>query len=199
MNAAELKAALELRRHTDKMLADPDLTGDLLLVALVIAALTTEVGRVPVKWPGVAQRCGWSLARLRIVLSADVPRYEPPRDGYGLCTAPMIRRTGPCGKRASESGYLIDPTTGVQTPWGRCARHRADRSAALAHRDAYQQWRVQGEPRPPANAGGVLPRHFTTDWEQVWDWAAPWRIRAEGAKPATPPRPVLRLITGGAA
>ena len=200
MNGADLKAALQLREQTDKMLADPDLTGDLLLVALVITALTTEVGQVHAKWSGVAERCGWSSQHIRYVVGHDVPRYEPPREGYGVCTAPMIRRAGLCGKRSSESGYLIDPLTGVMTPWGRCARHRDTdrRAAALAHSDAYRQWRVQGEPRPPANTGGVLPRYFVTDWDQVWDWAAPYRTRADGAKPATPPRPVLRLIPGGA-
>jgi len=197
MNGADLTAALKLREQTDKMLADPDLTGDLLLVALVITALTTEVGRTPTKWSGVAERCGWSIGSLRHVVGRDVPRYEPPSNGYGLCTALMIRRAGLCGKRSSESGYLIDPMTGVQTPWGRCSRHSPDRVAQLAHSDAYRQWRVQGEPRPPANTGGVLPRYFTTDWDQVWDWAAPYRTRAVGAKPIAPPKPVLRLILGG--
>ena len=103
MNGADLKAALELRERTDKMLGDPDLTGDLLLVALVIAALTTEVGATPTRWSQIGERCGWTMTRLRLVISRDVPRYEPPREGYGLCTAPMIRRTGLCGKRASTS------------------------------------------------------------------------------------------------
>ncbi|QAY70041.1 hypothetical protein [Xylanimonas protaetiae] len=198
VTGTEVKKALALRHEVDAMLADPDLTGDLLLVALILVALLHDPARKRgVSWRQIAERAGMDVnQRLRFIIARDVPRYEPP-NGNG-CTAAMIRRDGPCGKRTHASGYTIDPLTGVRTPWGRCTRHYSipDERARAA---TFQAWEANGRPEPPANAGGILPRYFDTDWMAVWAWAAPYRKPLPDGKPPTPPKPVLRLIRGGAA
>ena len=128
----------------------------------------------------------------------DLPRYEPEnlKRPYErpTCFAPMIRRVGVCGKSTTVMWTDRDPETGVGEYVGLCSRHRA---LEVNSRHRLTAWRDNGEPSPPPNRGGILPRYFKTDWAKLYGWAAPGRTPLEGAREAVPPRPTLRLIQGG--
>ena len=108
----------------------------------------------------------------------------------------MIRRDGECGKNAISSGVLYDPITGEGTWYGFCSRHRNHRDD-WAIQQQNKEWDLNGRPSPPPNKGGVLRRYLKTDWDAYYKWAAPYATPLDGAKPATPPKPELRLIVGG--
>ncbi|MGW4720898.1 hypothetical protein, partial [Nocardia sp. NPDC004260] len=110
------------------------------------------------------------------------------------CVAPMIRREGLCGKSGSYGLADRDPLTGEGGLVWFCARHRHLGKAA---EERTRQWAENGKPLPPANTGGVLKRYWDADWDHIYRWAS-GRDPMPGGREATPPRPKLRLIPGGA-
>lgn len=213
----EVKNALEHAALVHRMLEDPDLVGDALLLALGAAERMHFPDRYKgrpkseASWSGVARRVfgedpriknRWNLV-LQAVLRADIPRYEiEGLDAWQvLCGAPMVRREGKCGQPVSLTWGDRDPETGEGKLVGLCTRHRKTELGREIYRlrmQRLEQWRANGEPEPPANRGGILARYFDTDWQRMYEWADAHRAaraKPEG-KPATPPRPTLTLIRG---
>jgi hypothetical protein len=219
VTGTEVKDALEFAAITHRMIMDPDLVGDALLLALGTAEVMhsrhyTKAPKSERTWSGIALRVFGddgdvgrrrdSRRRLQYVIREDIPQYRPPdldRPGAYRCDAPMVRREGKCGKSASLSWGDRNPETGEMRMLGLCTRHRRTEYGAEVERlrrVRLQQWRANGEPEPPANRGGVLARYFDTDWGVMYEWADPHlsgRAPAEG-RPSTPPRPTLTLIRG---
>ncbi|MGW4720723.1 hypothetical protein, partial [Nocardia sp. NPDC004260] len=120
--STDLKAIMEFDQRRRQMLADPDLTGDLLLLALALDEVVRrqmEKVRRPKGWSwwhlvgalargdaDVAQAGWWVKDQIR----RDLPRYESQQRGRG-CVAPMIRREGLCGKSGSYGLADRDPLT----------------------------------------------------------------------------------------
>lgn len=211
-----------LRAYSQKVAAlhaDPDVTGDLLLVGLWLARAT--ILRDPP--PG---ETGWNMAdaardlfpmntrpamntlghweqqatgpnvwRVYDVLKQDTRRYDMWADQPGgrhcrtVCGAPTPRKPA-CGKNCTVSGTVTDPDTGRRRLIGACGKHMDWwKEQQRANREACAAVEV---PRPPANAGGALARHLRLDWPALWKGLDPdW----------TPPpevdaweRPNLRLV-----
>ena len=105
----------------------------------------------------------------------------------------MIRRQGPCGQQAGDRTLVTDRDTGRQQWLAACPRHRDWLTRELvARKDAAGPVeRVD----PPANAGGVLERHFPDiEWEPIYEWARPgWTEPGERVD-----APKLVLIKGSA-
>jgi len=108
----------------------------------------------------------------------------------------MIRREGLCGKSAIVRGCERDPLTGEATPYAFCSRHR-NHADDWRIQQNLKQWNDNGRPSPAPNAGGILRRYFDTDWDALYEWAAPYTKPLHGAKPPTLPKPTLRVIQGG--
>lgn len=207
---ADIATGLELRRDVRVLMADPDLTGDLLLVALALCDYLYErrdgTGVKSAKrtnWvQGIADRTGIRANYVPHVIGKDFPRYEPENwtdHAATLCRAPMVRRNGPCGQRATMWTLDFDPKTGRRWRAGACTRHRATEMPAIDARR--RAWIANGGPTPPHNAGGILARHFAGKWDDIYAWAAPHEARRATpgtGKAPTPPKPTLRLIVGGA-
>lgn len=203
MRAHEMRSAAIYRAQIQAMMADPDLTGDVLLLAVAMlnqSQLAIEAGQQRFRWSDVCRDLGWDGShKLRWTIADDFPRYEVERSKLvPPCAAAMIRREGLCGKPAAGSLVFIDrdPVTGAGRTVGFCSRHGAlgrDINSRL------KQWRANGSPQPADNAGGVLPRYFDGDWPGLYRWAKPWQPLGTGpGKPPAPPRPTLTLIQGGA-
>lgn len=205
------------QRRADALLADPDVSRDLLAVGMslldtvVLRRWQDETGGARVR--NIAHRAfGTStlldpVRHLAHVLRDDARRYDPLVDaGHGhaaSCTAPMVRRDGPCGMGAGASWLYRDPDTGRSRWVAACSRHRAWHREEVRRLKAYTERRraeQKDPPRPAANAGGVLARHLPElDWPQLWAWARPgWEPSPEEAVPAFD-RPRLRLLDGGLA
>lgn len=106
----------------------------------------------------------------------------------------MIRRDGPCGKRATSVWLEHQPDTGAAQYVGFCKRHITTEREQQGI-DSYDAWVANGKPSPPPNAGGVLPRYFETDWAALYAWAA--GQRADSTKQRSTPPPTLIVINGG--
>lgn len=197
-------------RRVHAMTTDPDLTGDSLLLAICLSDILERRAHdkalhVRTKTASgmfreaahlaIADADAWTFW-LRRVLRKDTPRYEPNDDNHGQCSAPMIRREGPCGKRTHRSWVDRDPVTGEATWTGYCTRHFT-LDAELAHNTRISEWKANGQPTPAPNNGGILPRYFATNWAKWYRWASPSYEPTPDGKPAMPPRPVFRLIHGG--
>lgn len=201
MSPAEVKSAFRYRTEVQAMMTDPDLTGDVLLLALVMShgihSNAEKTGKQLVKWSEIYQITGWEDRDLRQVLSQDFPRYEV-KWTKPVCAAPMIRRDGPCGKEPAYSLVFTDydPETGEGRQVGFCSRHGALQHDVRAHQ---KQWRINGALVPPDNTGGILRRYFDGDLDSLYRWARPYSKLTDGTgKPAEPPRPTLTLLKGGA-
>lgn len=205
MTSTDLKAIMRRDERHRKMLNDPDLTGDLLLFALgldeVIATRQAQGRKTSGKsWTTAITRLvsgdeGYRRHWAKHVVERDVPRYEPAKSQGRGCIAPMIRREGLCGQPGTAHVLDLDPMTGEGREGYLCSRHRGREAVYL---ELKRQWHSNGKPCPPANTGGVLRRYFNADWDAIYRWASPWREPMEGGREATPPRPTLRLIPGGA-
>ncbi|WP_439030242.1 hypothetical protein [Gordonia terrae] len=192
--------------------ADPDLDRDAKLFAVLLVADIAKRRTALTASERLARKGHWTsriaqmvdasdsgldgLHFVRAVIRRDVPRYIGERTTTGLCIAPMIRRDGPCGKRAYRTVKIIDPMTGRWAMEGYCTRHWSLDHKIRSQR-LFVEWQELGEPVPPANSGGVLRRYFNTVWDELYDWADPYRVRNEGGKEPTIPRPKLELIRGG--
>jgi hypothetical protein len=179
-----------------RLIEDPAVGGDLLLVALGMAAKYDFGLRYGTKLDGLAGML-WSTSqtsafRIREALRRDARTYKPPESGGRLCTAPMIRRAGECGKSASASGYLTDWSTGEMRLAGGCGRHVSwfwDLSKA--------NWaaRPEAPPLPCANHGGALVSHFPRiDWRKFWRRLDSRWVEHPEVKPW--PKPDLTLVLG---
>lgn len=178
-----------------KMYDDPDLTGDVLHFALALAeTLTRPVGVGKAGWTTeLSLRVGGRGEWARYAIRQDLPRHVPVGDG-NVCVGEMIRRPGLCGKSSTQRHWLRDPVTGEVTVVGSCSRHhealrRTENVTALAWVDA-------GKRPGPQNAGGILERYFTANWDKVYAWSSPtWTRPGTALEP--PRRPNLTLIRGG--
>lgn len=183
------------------MLADPQVTGDLLLVGMWLARLVHLRGfDVPDQWMSVcaadllpAEFDGWKVWD---VLKRDIRRYDLWADQPGKrgvpkpCAGPAVRKAT-CGKPAYRWALFTDVHTGRRRMVGACRKHvdwfEAERRANL---DAVKSTEV---PRPPANAGGGLVPHLPgIDWPALWrgldpEWTAPPEVE-------TWAKPTLRLL-----
>lgn len=192
------------------MLADPDCGSELLVVGMWMARATIlndppkgeggwlfeDCGKAV--FPERANRDGnWSTWKVLDVVRRDIRRYSPHAEDSALwptCGAPMIRRTGVCGQRATTRGTLIEVETGRRRPIGSCSRHADWFYDAIRANHAAVKAIGSDLPVPAANCGGVLARHVRrVNWTKLWseldkDWTPP---------PEETPfrRPTLRLLT----
>lgn len=195
-----------LRRHdqrVQRMLDDPDCSGDLLLIGIALARhidLGSARGSIkdaiaPVMNDGSTY---WWYA-VRATLRSDVRRFRPD-DSRGACQAPMVRRDGACGRHGTNYRPYIDAETGERGWVAACGRaeHRAwmDARVALLRR-LYDEAAARDEvPVPPANTGGVLARHLPeVNWSAIWRRLDPeWTPAPEGEQRFAPPR--LQMVLG---
>jgi hypothetical protein len=190
------------------MLADPDLTGNLLAIGLALA-VHLDSGITP--WPTVADLSREVFGRddahqyaIRHALRDDARAYRTPLHHHRRCTAPMIRRSGECGKYATNQAVITDWVTGERHHILACSqpRHRDWWNATVTANRAQKPDLV---PLPPANSGGVLARYFPEiDWPKLWLAIDPtWTPHPE-PEPDTetepgPPKLTLHLGEGRAA
>lgn len=204
--------------------ADPDVTGDLLLVGLWLARATilrdppegdggwdmTAAARdlFPLSTRPAMNSFGeWTHAqttapdtwRVYDVLKQDARRYDMWADQPGGKRG-LVRCGAPtprkpaCGKNYTVAGTLTDPATGRRRMVGACRQHG-------------DWWREQTQanreacasvevPRPHANAGGRLARHLRLDWPALWQGLDPeWTAPPEVEAWE---RPNLRLVVASA-
>lgn len=176
-----------------RLLEDPAVTGDLLLVAVSLSAQydfgwkETKFHRIsPMLWQGQ------SVWRLKMALKDDMRTYKPPNPGARGCTAPMLRRSTECGRNASAWGYVTDWSTGEMSYSGGCSRHRD-----WFHQQSRANWKAKPEvpPLPCANHGGALTAHFPRlDWRKAWRRLDPTWVEHPEGKPW--PKPDLMLVLG---
>lgn len=179
-----------------KMYDDPDLTGDVLHFALALAeTLTRPVGVGKAGWTTElslrvdGRRSEWA----RYAIRQDLPRHMPVGEG-DVCVGTMIRRSTPCGQRSTQRHWLHDPITGERSVVGSCSRHHLE--LEQQQRISMLAWVDAGKRPGPQNAGGILERYFTANWDRVYTWASPTWTRP--GTPLEPPRrPNLTLIRGG--
>ncbi|MEU0078596.1 hypothetical protein ABZY58_11920 [Micromonospora tulbaghiae] len=196
-------ALREHNRVTAALIADPEVTGDLLLVGMWLARATilrdpppgegrwsfTSIagalfghGRpLTITGMGATTRVpNYLVARVKQAVRADRPHYDPDRDNAAdpwmhlPCRAPMIRREGECGQHGTMYDYLTDLTTGRQVRIAACRRHKPWYDhQVVTNREAV---RDAGDrlPRPAANAGGALARHIGgVNWPRIWQMVDP--------------------------
>ena len=110
------------------------------------------------------------------IIASDAPRWEPPQEETRevQCEAPMIRRSGPCGKRTSWRFRVTDPETGQWRMTGTCSRHDEYGRQLRLTEKALQQ--AGGIPEPLPNTGGLLPCYFNWKWPDMYAQARPgWK------------------------
>lgn len=183
-----------------RMLEDPELGGDLLLVGLVLAA-RLDFGLMPATNMSEIGALAFGKGRrrdsqqVRYLLKGDIRRYRRPQSSWDdRCDAPMIRRDGPCGKAASSAymGWLTDWTTGVSTLHRACSRHN----------DWWRQEQRRNRadkpdivPLPYANHGGLLRKHLPEfGWPKLWAKLDPKWVEHPEVVPW--PKPPLSLVLG---
>lgn len=179
-----------------RLIEDPAVGGDLLLVALGMAAKYDLGLRYGTSLNGLASML-WSTSKMsahsmRDALRRDARTYKPPERTRWVCTAPMIRRAGECGKPATATGYLTDWKTGEMHPTGGCSRH-----SDWFHQTKRANWAARPEtpPLPCANHGGALVPHFPRiDWRAFWRRLDSRWVEHPEVKPW--PKPDLTLVLG---
>jgi hypothetical protein len=188
-----------------RMLDDPNLAGDLLLVGVGFARFLDFDG-VPAGQKlntNMVARCVWPKRprrnwHMQHVLAEDARTYRPPVrwDDGRRCGAPMVRRDGECGRAATSSRLITDWATGEQSWLAACTRHVPwYDEAAQENRESKPERLVV----PAANCGGVLARHIPEfDWPKIWEWATEGRwVEHPEVEPWTPP--TLTLVLGDGA
>lgn len=208
MTTTDLKAIMREHNAILKVCRDPDLSADAKLFVILAISLWADerqpagvrkIGKTRATLRAIAERSGdrKGLWWIQKVIREDIPRYVPPVPEKRVCTAPMIRREGECGKSPISSGILYDPITGEGTWYGFCSRHR-NHHDDWAIQQQNKQWNINGRPSPGPNQGGLLRRYLDTDWDEYYQWAAPYQEPLKGERAPTFPRPELRIIAGGA-
>jgi len=190
-------SAMDARtRRIQRMLADPELGGDLLLCGLVMAAHVdlgfggrSLLALAKTAWPHESDQT--ALGRAKRTLADDSRRYRPPEPESTGCDAPMSRRAR-CGQRPGRAvmGLITDWSTGERQWLQACSRHREWADARFRENTVA---RPPSPPLPPANSGGVLARHLPTiNWPRLWSALDPtWAPHPEPAD-----RPALHLVHG---
>lgn len=178
-----------------RLIKDPAVGGDLLLVGLALAAkfdlglrYDAEKGELAtLLWPE-AHDPNW---KTRQAFKSDIRMYKPPAPVRWRCTAPTPRKPE-CGRNATTSGYLTDWLIGTMTPVGGCSRH-LQWFAEL--RRANYAAKPDVPPLPCANYGGALRVHFPhIDWPAFWrELDASW---VEHPEAHVWPRPDFSLVLG---
>lgn len=214
MSTQDLPGALAARDRMLKIASDPDLSHEAKLFAFCLLAFLTErraTGRKAKHWAEAVGEMMYPADSsthtvvgprriTRGIIADDVPRYETPYTAI-RCPVPKARgvNTGnPCGRTPSGGQWIeFDAETGEGTHVGYCNRHITP-AIHDARQTRWQAWDDNGKPVPPANKGGILARHFDTDWPALYHWAAPHRVPLAEGKPLELPRPKLALIQGGA-
>lgn len=192
--------AYRLRRHDRRvaaMLADPECSGDLLLVGLVLARWLDFTylpgGDVPdISNPEVEQIAfgGKGRRALQAVLD-DTRRYDPSSDVHQVtrCESPFTTSTGACASPAVKKA-LLHRQSGERRWVGTCLTHAVGFNTVVATQDATAV-PVTGV----ANAGGVLARHLPEfDWPELYrsfnkSWKPPREAPPEGQR-----RPMLSIV-----
>ena len=178
---------LDTLQTMQDMMDDQYLTGDLLLLALVMLDCFHRTGgRQSLKQ--IWQRTGWDIYTVTRIVASDIPRYEPPKSSW-TCQVPLIRKEGACGQSANNHHRIRNPENGEWEDRRACSRHEA--GVAAMERAKRMEWEANGSPLPANNVGGGLTRYFHT--EKLYDWATPeWRKGQDRTPPI--PRPKLQVI-----
>lgn len=198
-------------RRLERIVNDPECVGDLLAVAMVLAAWLDfgvqgerpdqrlTLAAIQRRAFGGVRTQDWRYWKASRTISGDARTYRIPDVDTWTCTAPMIRANRPtCDRPASHSGNVTDLDTGERRMHQSCGRHkdwfwRIARENRAAVKKAEERGRL---PLPAANHGGVLARHFPEiGWPRLWEKLDPrWTEHPE----STPtPRPTLTLHIGG--
>lgn len=203
MTVETYTALREYRRRIAAMFADPDCTGDLLLLGIALldkVVLRCETSDASAYYGAKAGLKKWQVTA---ALRGDIRRYDAlkdadSRDPARRCGAPMMRRQGPCGQSASRRALLTDPDTGRQQWVAACSRHVEWFDGRVRANRAHCE--VETVAIPAANAGGVLARHIPEiDWHVTWSKLDPrWTPPPEGEDEPTGVVPKLTLVLGGA-
>lgn len=221
-HAQDLPGALNARRDMLAIAADPALDASAKLFAFCLLAHLTALRQAGHR--GGVNRDSWATAVgemmyppdsferkhygpigiCRRIIAADIPRYELARVPAESIQCQTPKSRGPdAGKPCSKPGVGhpvidYDPDTG-QTRWIAYCRNHSHPSLDEWRHKRRQAWEDNGRPSPPPNTGGVLARHFATDWDVLYEWAAdPSRTLLPEDNPPTPPQPKFTLIQGGA-
>jgi hypothetical protein len=133
------------------------------------------------RWTRVCEVMHLNGYRFWEAIRADLPRYEPEGWHYqgGECEAPMIRRGGLCGKRATTAFQVTDPKDGTWRMAGFCNRHEEYSRQVDATERARQASGTLPVPLP--NAGGLLPCYVGFRWPDLYAKVDPhWKPPAQG-------------------
>lgn len=219
MNGHELRRRLDVHERIADVYNDtrfprahmhPDLRTLAVAVLWVVGVERPEKGG---QWARVYEVLNFDIKSSRDnwrfweLIGSDAPRWEPPAEGMYECPceAPMVRRSGPCGKRATWRYRVTDPETGQWRMSGACSRHNEFGAAERAAERMRQQ--AGGIPEPLPNTGGLLPCYFNWKWPDMYaqarrGWKPPrigicaddWPVMA---KVAAMEPPTLSLMEGG--
>lgn len=197
---AERLAAYD--QQVRRMVADPDMRGQVLAVGLALAWVYREDGPFKTTIRRIEGVAKLQHHRVKEVIRDDAPRYEPRWNPYGYeCEAQMIRRPGLCGRKTVYQFNSLNWEDGTRTERAFCRRHESfgkRLEAELGRRDLRLRLERGGPPRPPANVGGLLQRHFPgVDWDKLYLWARPgWKPPERVPASYSTPVPALQLISG---
>lgn len=182
-----------------RMMQDPNLGGDTLLVGLVLAArvdldlkLKGLKQLAEIAFPEGPERANYYRAKK--AFKDDIRTYRPPSRclDEALCDAPMVRREGRCGRRAGSSAYLTEWSTGEMTHLSGCSRHYAWWESTWRRNRAEKPDVV---PLPAANWGGHLRVHIPEfNWPKFWAQLDPQWVEHPEVKAW--PKPSLSLVVG---
>jgi hypothetical protein len=181
-----------------RLVNDPNLSGDLLLIGVVLATNNDFAGGSSLKVSALA-KAAWpklppsdAMYKAKDALKSDIRRYRTPDTaGRPTCGSPTPRKEA-CGRNHSMFGYATDWDTGEQTLIAACSRH-SDWFRVLL--DTNRAARPETVPLAAANSGGDLARHFTeVDWPKLWALLDPRWVRHPEARPW--PKPKLSLVLG---
>lgn len=180
-----------------RMLDDPAVGGDLLLVGIAMAAQLDFQGKW-IKFEDVARQAfgeeSGSYRKAWWVVKDDIRRYCMPRDDRAerRCQGPMPRAPY-CRRSATWRTVVSDWETGERSPLVACNRHYDwFNKVHKENRDA----KPDIVPLAPANAGGALRAHLPEiDWPRLWlSLDSKW---VEHPEKQVWPKPTLEVIIGG--
>lgn len=198
-------------RTVADMIADPEITGDLLLIGIWLAraSILQEPPSGTGKWGyrtvaadlyGADDSRGEHIERVKRALRKDVPHYDWRRDvgvnwrpagGHG-CAGDTA--DGLCGLPHVHETLLTDLQTGRSYVVAACAQHVGWLNLQVLRNQETLAGLGDRAPNPPANAGGALARHLPGyRWPQWWARLDPGSRPNPG--PVSPPAPQLRVLT----